>query len=104
MNGFSKLSYNQIENIAEGLKSDAGSMQEILNKVKDQLTKVGGEETWSGTAANAVLSTTGSSGFFSSAATASFNAFAAASTAAWSASSANAFAAASASATAVKST
>ncbi len=48
---FSKLSYGQIQNISSQLKSDADSMQKILEEVKNQFAKIGDGETWSGTAA-----------------------------------------------------
>ena len=50
---FSGLSYAQIRGIAATLKSKATSMQGILNEVKTEFDKIGGDDTWSGTSAGA---------------------------------------------------
>lgn len=55
MNGFSGLSYSQIESIANQLNSKASSMESLLNNVANQLKKVGNDETWSGTAASSAF-------------------------------------------------
>ena len=53
MNGFSGLSYGEIENIANQLSSKSSAMESLLNNVSTELKKVGNDETWSGTAASA---------------------------------------------------
>lgn len=47
-----KLSYSELETIASQLKSSAESMNDILNNVKMEFSKIGDEDTWSGTAAS----------------------------------------------------
>lgn len=49
---FSKLSYNQITDIAEDLKNSASQMETLLNEIKTLFNKVGTDEVWSGTAAS----------------------------------------------------
>lgn len=48
-----KLSYGELETIANQLKSSSESMNDILNNVKMEFSKIGDEDTWSGTAASA---------------------------------------------------
>lgn len=55
MNGFSKLSYSEIESISNQLNSKAGAMESLLNNISTQLKKVGNDGTWSGTAASAAF-------------------------------------------------
>ena len=55
MNGFSGLSYSQIESISNQLNTKASSMESLLNNISTQLKKVGDEGTWSGTAASAAF-------------------------------------------------
>lgn len=55
MNGFSGLSYSQIESISNQLNTKASSMEGLLNNISNQLKKVGDEGTWSGTAASAAF-------------------------------------------------
>lgn len=55
MNGFSGLSYSQIESISNQLDSKSSSMQTLLNNISNELNKVGNEGTWSGTAASAAF-------------------------------------------------
>lgn len=55
MNGFSGLSYGQIENIADNLNTKSSSMESILNNISAQLKKVGSDDTWSGTAASSAF-------------------------------------------------
>lgn len=55
MEGFSGLSYAQIEDISAQLNNKATRMREILEAVTTELNKVGGDETWSGTAASAAF-------------------------------------------------
>lgn len=52
MNGFSGLSYSQIESISNQLNSKSSAMETLLNNVSAQLKKVGNDGTWSGTAAS----------------------------------------------------
>lgn len=47
-----KLSYSELETIANQLKSSSEAMNEILSGVKVEFSKIGDEETWSGTAAS----------------------------------------------------
>lgn len=55
MNGFSGLSYKDIENISNQLDAKASSMESLLNNISTQLKKVGNEGTWSGTAASSAF-------------------------------------------------
>lgn len=50
---FSKLSYGQINSIAEQLSSSASQMESVLEEVKALFNKIGTEDVWSGTAASA---------------------------------------------------
>ncbi len=49
--GISKLSYSEIEEIAENLNSSSRNMETLLNEIKNLFEKVGTDEVWSGTAA-----------------------------------------------------
>lgn len=49
---FSKLSYNQVESLAEQLNTSAGQMESLLNEIKVLFERIGTEDTWSGTAAS----------------------------------------------------
>lgn len=49
---FSKLSYEQINAMAEQLKTSATSMEGLLNELKTLFGNVGNEQVWSGTAAS----------------------------------------------------
>lgn len=53
--GFSGLSYNDIGQIANTLRTKAQTMQGLLNRIETELRKVGDESTWSGTAASAAF-------------------------------------------------
>lgn len=55
MNGFSGLSYKDIEDISNQLDAKASSMESLLNNISTQLKKVGNEGTWSGTAASSAF-------------------------------------------------
>ena len=49
---FSKLSYGQVQSMAEQLHSAAGQMDTLLNEIKGLFDKVGTDDVWSGTAAS----------------------------------------------------
>lgn len=52
MEGFSGLSYTEINNVADQLHSKAGNMQSLLeDSIKPQMAKVGTDDVWSGDAA-----------------------------------------------------
>lgn len=54
MNGaVQKLTYDQIRNIAEQLRSKSSSMKTILDNVTAQFNKIGDDSVWGGTAAEA---------------------------------------------------
>lgn len=49
---FSKLSYSQVQSIAEQLKSDSSTMSTLLDTdIKSLFNKIGTDDVWSGTAA-----------------------------------------------------
>ena len=48
---FSKLSYGQVQSLAEQLNSSAAAMESLLAEIKALFEKVGNDEVWSGTAA-----------------------------------------------------
>ena len=48
---FSKLSYEQVQSIADRLNTSATNMEGLLNDVKQLFENVGNENVWSGTAA-----------------------------------------------------
>lgn len=50
---FSKISYNQVNSMAERLKEASGQMETTLQEITNLLKVVGDENTWSGTAAEA---------------------------------------------------
>lgn len=52
MNGLSKLSYSQIQALAEQLHSSSMNMESVLNEIKMLFDKIGTEDVWSGTAAS----------------------------------------------------
>lgn len=52
MNGLSKLSYSQIQALAEQLHSSSMNMESVLNEIKILFDKIGTEDVWSGTAAS----------------------------------------------------
>ncbi len=49
---FSKLSYKDINSMAEELHKSAANMEEILEQVKILFSNIGNEEVWAGDAAN----------------------------------------------------
>ena len=48
---FSKLSYGQIQSIADELKSSASQMESLLSEINGLFGKIGTDEVWNGTAA-----------------------------------------------------
>lgn len=50
---FSKLSYEQIQSIAEQLHSSSTQMEQLLSEIKTLFEKIGNDNVWSGTAASA---------------------------------------------------
>ncbi len=53
MNDGSKLTYAQMANISQNLKSNATSMDAILTEIKSYFEKIGNDNVWSGTTASA---------------------------------------------------
>ena len=49
---FSKLSYAQVQSIAEQLNSSSLQMESLLTEIKALFEKVGNDDVWSGTAAS----------------------------------------------------
>lgn len=49
---FSRLSYGQVQSMADQLNSLSGQMETLLNEVKMLFDKIGTEDVWSGTAAS----------------------------------------------------
>lgn len=49
---FSKLSYSQVESLAEQLSTASNDMESILTEIKNLFNKIGTEDVWSGTAAS----------------------------------------------------
>ena len=49
---FSRLSYEQINGIADQLSSKAESMRELLEQVTNLFNRIGDDGVWSGTAAS----------------------------------------------------
>ncbi len=49
---FSKLTYSQINSIAENLNSSSSQMESLLNEIKTLFGKIGTDDVWSGTAAS----------------------------------------------------
>lgn len=50
---FSKLSYTQVQSMAEQLNNSSTSMENLLNEIKSLFENVGDDGVWSGTAAAA---------------------------------------------------
>ena len=50
--GFSKLSYGQVQAMADQLNSAAGQMETLLTEIRGLFDKVGTDDVWSGTAAS----------------------------------------------------
>ena len=48
---FSKLSYSQVQTMADRLNTSANNMEALLNEIKALFEKIGNDEVWSGTAA-----------------------------------------------------
>ena len=48
---FSKLTYSEIQSLANQLSSSASSMENVLNEVKTLFGNIGQDDVWSGTAA-----------------------------------------------------
>lgn len=49
---FSKLSYEQVQSIAEQLSTSATQMESLLSEIKSLFERVGTDDVWSGTAAS----------------------------------------------------
>lgn len=49
---FSKLSYSQVQSLADQLNSSSTAMESLLNEVKTLFAKIGTDDVWSGTAAS----------------------------------------------------
>lgn len=54
---FSKLSYGQVQSMAEQLKTSSDTMETLLNEIKALFDKIGTDDVWSGTAAAATKET-----------------------------------------------
>lgn len=54
---FSKLSYAQVQALADQLNSSSSSMETLLTEIKALFEKVGNDEVWSGTAASTTKET-----------------------------------------------
>lgn len=50
---FSKLTYAEVQSMAERLNSSSTQMEELLTEIKGLFDKVGNDDVWSGTAASA---------------------------------------------------
>jgi len=48
---FSKLSYSQVQAMAEQLNTSSTNMESLLNEIKTLFENVGNDSVWSGTAA-----------------------------------------------------
>ena len=48
---FSKLTYSQVQAIADSLNTASVDMESLLNEIKSLFDKVGTDDVWSGTAA-----------------------------------------------------
>lgn len=48
---FSKLSYSQVQTMADRLNTSANNMEALLNEIKALFEKIGNDEVWGGTAA-----------------------------------------------------
>ena len=49
---FSKLSYSQVQSLAEQLNSASSQMESLLTEVRTLFEKIGNDDVWSGTAAS----------------------------------------------------
>ena len=49
---FSKLSYSQVQSLADKLNSSSTQMESLLTEIKTLFEKIGNDEVWSGTAAS----------------------------------------------------
>ena len=49
---FSKLSYSQVQALADQLNNSSASMETILNEIKTLFERIGNDDVWSGTAAS----------------------------------------------------
>ena len=54
---FSKLSYSQVQSLAEQLNSSSTQMESLLNEIKTLFDKIGNDDVWSGTAASTTKET-----------------------------------------------
>lgn len=54
---FSKLSYSQIQSLAEQLNSSSMQMESTLMEIKSLFERIGNEDVWSGTAASTTKDT-----------------------------------------------
>ena len=54
---FSKLSYSQIQALADQLNSSSMQMESLLNEIKALFGKIGSDDVWSGTAASSTKET-----------------------------------------------
>lgn len=49
---FSKLSYSQVQSLADQLNSSSTQMETLLTEIKALFEKIGNDDVWSGTAAS----------------------------------------------------
>lgn len=54
---FSKLSYGQIQSIADQLNSSSSQMETLLSEIKSLFERIGSDDVWSGTSASATKET-----------------------------------------------
>lgn len=54
---FSRLSYSQVQSMANQLNSLSTQMESLLNEIKTLFNKIGTEDVWSGTAASTTKET-----------------------------------------------
>lgn len=54
---FSKLSYSQIQSLADQLQGASTSMESLLSELKVLFNKIGNDDVWSGTAASTTKET-----------------------------------------------
>mgnify|MGYP000403522572 CR=1 FL=1 len=54
---FSKLSYSQVQAMADQLNSSSTQMESLLTEIKTLFDKIGSDEVWSGTAASETKAT-----------------------------------------------
>lgn len=54
---FSKLSYGEVQTMAEKLNNSATQMETLLSEIKSLFDKIGTEDVWSGTAASTTKAT-----------------------------------------------